>query len=175
MCLIIPPQYVACHVRPNRMAQGGFTLLEILVSIVVLSIGLLGLAALQVVSLNNNQSAYYRSIATQQAYDMADRIRSNPQGFIDGEYNALNNAIPAGAQACTTAACTSTQMAVSDHARWNTNNQRLLPEGKGTVAGAGGTFVITVMWTEKGNVFNDPNCPTGTPANTSCFVTTMVP
>jgi len=152
--------------RPG--AQGGFTLLEILVAIVVLSIGLLGLAALQVVSLNNNQSAYYRSIATQQAYDMADRIRSNPAGFIAGEYDDLDETIPVAAPACTTTACTAAEMAVSDHARWNTNNQRLLPEGEGTVVGDDGSFVITVTWTEKTTIVDGVN-------EDQSFQTTMVP
>jgi type IV pilus assembly protein PilV len=174
MRLINPPQCVARRAGRISVSQGGFTLLEILVSIVVLSIGLLGLAALQVVSLNNNQTAYYRAIATQQAYDMADRIRANRTGVTAGNYNALTTTIPT-APDCMTNVCSAANMAIADHAQWNTNNQRLLPAGLGRVDGAGGAFVITVLWTEKGNVFNDPNCPTGTPANTRCFVTTMAP
>jgi len=48
-----------------------------LVAMLVLAIGLLGLAGLQVVGLRNNQSAYLRAQATQLAYDMADRMRTN--------------------------------------------------------------------------------------------------
>jgi len=55
----------------------GFTLIEVLVSMIVLAIGLLGLAGLQMSSLRNNLSAYHRSQATQLAYDMADRMRTN--------------------------------------------------------------------------------------------------
>ncbi len=138
--------------------QQGFTLLEILVSIVVLSIGLLGLAALQVVSLNNNQTAYYRSIATQQAYDIADRIRANRTG----NYNALDATIPTDPD-CFTNVCTTAQMVTADHAQWNTSNQRLLPAGSGTVTGAAGIFTITVSWSEKS--------PTGSAIQT--FITTM--
>ena len=65
---------------PLTKTQSGFTLLEIMVAIVVLSLGLLGLAGLQAASLRNNQTAYYRSIATQQAYDIADRLRANLAG-----------------------------------------------------------------------------------------------
>ena len=157
------------------LGQDGFTLLEILVAIVVLSIGLLGLAGLQAVSLNNNQIAYYRAIASQQAYDMADRIRANLAGVNANAYNALAAGLPAGNPDCFSAVCSAANIAVFDHRQWNTMNARLLPTGNGTVAGAGGAFVITVMWTEKGTVFNDPNCPGGTPANTRCFVTTMTP
>ena len=65
---------------PLNKTQSGFTLLEVMVAIVVLSLGLLGLAGLQAASLRNNQAAYYRGIATQQTYDMADRIRANLAG-----------------------------------------------------------------------------------------------
>jgi type IV pilus assembly protein PilV len=156
--------------------QSGFTLLEVLVAIIVLSLGLLGLAGLQAASLRNNQIAYYRAIATQQTYDMADRIRANQAGVALGSYNNLTATIPADPD-CVTNTCTPAQIAVADHSQWNNNNARMLPAGTGTVASvAGGSFNITVMWTEKdmgGAV--DPNCPVGTPANTRCFVTRVVP
>ncbi len=167
----IQGSYRAAMLPAAAHGQRGFSLLEILVAIVVLSIGLLGLAGLQAVSLNNNQAAYYRSIASQQAYDMADRIRAN----LAGNYNALAAGLPGTNPDCIAAVCTPANIAISDHRQWNTMNARLLPAGNGTVTGAGGAFVITVMWTEKGNVFNDPNCPVGTPANTRCFVTAMTP
>jgi type IV pilus assembly protein PilV len=161
--------------------QRGFTLLEILVAIVVLSIGLLGLAGLQAVSLNNNQTAYYRSIATQQAYDMADRMRANQGttavGVRAGNYDNLP----------TTPAPTGS-MALTDWTQWLANTTAMLPNGTGIVrcvsgpsgcvapvANSNRVFDITVMWIEKGAVFNDPNCPALTPANTRCFVTRFTP
>jgi type IV pilus assembly protein PilV len=63
--------------RPPRLAQRGVTLLEVLISIVVLAVGLLGYAGLQTVSLKNNLSAYHRSQATMLAYDVIDRIRAD--------------------------------------------------------------------------------------------------
>ena len=57
--------------------SNGFTLIEVLISLVVLSLGLLGLAALQASSLRSNQGAYYRSQAAQFAYNIADRMRAN--------------------------------------------------------------------------------------------------
>ncbi len=150
--------------QPCVGAQVGFTLLEILVAIVVLSIGLLGLAGLQAVSLNNNQTAYYRSIASQQAYDMADRIRANLVGVRAGNYSNLTAGLPGGNPNCIAGVCTAANMAISDHRQWNTLNAALLPSGDGTVVcedgapGAGCTavpatgnwiFRITVSWTEK--------------------------
>ena len=147
--------------RCNEKAQGGFTLLEILVAVVILSLGLLGLAGLQVSSLNNNQTAYYRSIASQQAYDMADRMRANLTGISAGNYDNL--ATPA-AQDCFASTCTAAQMTTSDFDQWRTANAALLPGGGGTVrcwigpsatcatntVGSSRVFNITVTWTEKG-------------------------
>lgn len=139
----------------------GLSLLEVLVTIVVLSLGLLGLAGLQAASLRNNQTAYYRSIATQQAYDMADRMRANLAGVRAGDYSALGTNIPAD-PACFATGCSAADMAVTDHRQWNTNNSVLLPGGQGTVqcldgAAGGGcaassgnwAFNITVTWTER--------------------------
>ena len=112
--------------------QNGFSLLEILVAMVVLSIGLLGLAGLQAVSLNNNQIAYYRSIASQQAYDMADRMRANLAGVTTGRYNSLTATLPSN-PSCISAGCTVNQMATTDHFQWLTNNAALLPNGSGRV------------------------------------------
>ncbi len=61
----------------RRSRQSGFSLLEVLIAIVITSIGLLGLAAMQATGLRNNHSAYHRSQATVLAYDIADRMRSN--------------------------------------------------------------------------------------------------
>lgn len=157
--------------------QSGFTLLEVLVAIVVLSLGLLGLAGLQAASLRNNQTAYYRGIATQQAYDMADRLRANLAGVcplpnqsgactLPSEYRNLTATIPAD-PGCFLTGCTVATMAVTDHFQWNTVNAALLPGGVGTVvcedgapgagcAAATGNWVfnITVSWTERTELGN---------------------
>lgn len=70
----------------NRNQQG-FTLLEVLISMVVLAIGLFGLAGLQVMSVRSNTSAYYRSVASMMAYDIMDSIRANPVGLAAGDYD----------------------------------------------------------------------------------------
>lgn len=142
--------------------QSGFTLLEVMVAIVVLSLGLLGLAGLQAASLRNNQTAYYRGIATQQAYDMADRIRANLVGVRAGNYSNLVAGLPATDPDCFAASCTAADIAIADHRQWNTTNATLLPAGNGTVVcedggpGAGCTdatgnwvFRITVSWNER--------------------------
>jgi type IV pilus assembly protein PilV len=63
--------------------QKGFTLLEVLIALLVLSIGLLGLAALQTTGLRSNQMATTRTHATQLAYDISDRMRANVAGSYE--------------------------------------------------------------------------------------------
>lgn len=156
-------------ITSHTLGQRGFTLLEILVAMVVLSIGLLGLAGLQAVSLRNNQIAYYRSIASQQAYDMADRMRANLVGIRAGQYDTLAASIPSDPN-CFTSGCgqNNSLMTQTDHFQWNTLNSRLLPNGVGSVrcavgptancvtnnANASRVFDITVSWTEKTAVNN---------------------
>lgn len=93
----------------------GFTLIEVLVSIVILALGLLGLASLQGISLKNNRDAYLFSEANALAYEMSDRIVSNSEGWVS---------IPAPAASCNSgcnsaaASCTTTQLAAYDYCYW---------------------------------------------------------
>ncbi len=161
----------------EKFNQNGFSLLEVLVTILVLSFGLLGMAALITTGMRSNNVAQYRSIATQQTHDIADRMRANLAGVRAGNYDDLTAIIPPGSSDCIAMNCTATQIAIYDHALWNTANAAQLPNGLGVVAGnlAGG-FQITMMWAEKemGGV-TDPACPGGTAANTRCFVTRFSP
>jgi type IV pilus assembly protein PilV len=63
--------------QPVTRTISGFTLLEVMVALLVFSIGLLGLAGLQASSLQNNKTADMRSVAIIAAHDMAERIRAN--------------------------------------------------------------------------------------------------
>jgi type IV pilus assembly protein PilV len=153
-------------------------LIEVLTTILVVSFGLIGLAGMGVVGLKNNHMSYMRSIATQQAYDMADRMRSNlgdtSGGVKGGSYNSISGA--GSNPGCIATGCTYTQLAAYDQYAWNAANAALLPQGVGTVAGSSTTnFTITVSWTE----VCDPNagetgCSTGG-AITRSFSTTFMP
>lgn len=80
--------------RISCQAQIGFTLLEVLVAMIVLSIGLLGLAGLQATGLQANHSAYLRSQASFLAYDMLDIMRIDRTGSQSGIYNiAMGDAL----------------------------------------------------------------------------------
>lgn len=143
--------------QTSIMNQAGFTLFEVLVAVVILSIGLLGLAGMQVLGLQNNQSAYYRTLATQQAWDMADRMRANSDGVVDNRYDDLDGS--SADPGCISAAggCDPSQLAQYDDWEWGAQNAALLPEGAGTVCrtsdfdpnacnGNGDMFAVRVSW-----------------------------
>ena len=134
--------------RPTSNA--GFTLIEVLVALIVVSIGLLGLAGLQATSVRFNQQAYLRSQAVQQAYDMADRIRANARGMWDGNYDDIDGTETD--PGCISTDCSPADLADTDAVAWNAQNVAALPNGAGTVArDAAATavvFNIVVNWSE---------------------------
>ncbi len=146
--------------RVNR--AGGFTLVEVLVSLVVLAIGLLGIAKLMLFSSHSNDSAYLRSQATALAYEILDDMRANRQeAIINGTYNtaAAVPAVAPGALCVGVGSCiTPTQVALYDLYQWglhlNANSGVVpagaLPNGQGTVttvtAGTQTTATIVVSW-----------------------------
>src|SRR5580698_9232543 len=81
------PEALARIMNTRRTHHNGFTLLEVLVSLVVLSIGLLGIGKLMMFSSRANDSAYMRSQATALAYSILDDMRANEQDAINGLYN----------------------------------------------------------------------------------------
>jgi len=111
--------------------QGGFTLIEVLVSALILSIGLVGVAGLQAVSLRNNQGAYLRSQASALAYDLADRMRTNVAGADAGFYAPAQAAVHGSCS--TPVGCTPQQSAQNDLAEWNAALAANLPMGTGFV------------------------------------------
>ena len=111
------------HTTAGRMR--GFTLLEVLIALVVLSFGLLGIAALQGVGLRSSQGAYLTSQAGLLAYDIADRIRANPENF--GTYDGFETDCPE--------TVATTPLVMADLQEWSCAVEALLPNGEGRIAG----------------------------------------
>ena len=133
----------------NKSNQHGFTLIEVLVTLVIMSVGLLGLAGMQLTSLKNTESAYQRSQAAQLAYDMLDRMRVNSTGVTDGNYDSIDTTPPVSYTDCEANVCTTAStMATFDDGDWHAKLANTLPLGTGSVAGngAGSVFTITVTW-----------------------------
>ena len=139
----------------------GFTLIEVLVTVIILAIGLLGIAGLQAIGLRYNQSALLRTQATQLAYDMADRMRTNNLGFSAGNYDQPTST--AVANCSTTTGCTPAEMATNDMFVWSDTLSNTLPGGVGVVCldstsgdgtsntapacdGSGTVYAIKIWW-----------------------------
>ena len=126
-------------------AQRGFSIVEVMVALLVLSVGMLGIAGLYVTTLRASGSALFRTHAVNFAADMADRIRANPTAREAYEGAAADNNCAEGS------ACAPAALAADDVFRWQQQVAAILP-GQGTVAvdGAGTlrTYTITVSWAE---------------------------
>lgn len=126
-----------------RTAAAGFTLIEVLIALLVFSIGLLGLAAMQTATVQFNQGAYLRSQATNLAYEMADRMRANRRAAVDfGAYDGVGFSAPA----CGTAIAGT--VVERDIAAWRNGLACRLPGGDGRVVRNGRLVTISVRWDE---------------------------
>lgn len=152
----------------------GSILLESMVSILLLSLGIIVLSGSLVSSLNLSNSSLLRSKVSILGNEMADRIRANMQGQATGNYNNLTNYATATTASCTSGVCTPTQMALNDYYDWNQHLQSELPSGMGAVCltstdsgstpvtelptapqcdGIGSTLYIKIWWVEKNKTY----------------------
>jgi type IV pilus assembly protein PilV len=118
----------------SKDGAAGFTLVELMVAIVVLAIGLLGIAKMSLGTVQANGSAFMRSQATQLIQQVVDDMRANQPAAAAGSYNLALGANPGAAPNCVTAVCTAQQIATFDLARWYTQLGASLPGGRGSVA-----------------------------------------
>jgi type IV pilus assembly protein PilV len=154
-------------IRFSARRQGGFTLAEVLVTLVIFAFGMLGVAGLQISSLGSMDSAQFRSVAAMKASELAERIRANPGAGYPGvtpadhqchvAHYASRNEPPAD--------CSSPQLAADDMMDWGQELAARLPQGSGTVCidstpedgtpaapacdGSGSVLAIKVWWTER--------------------------
>jgi type IV pilus assembly protein PilV len=142
--------------RQGHGAAAGFTLLELLVALVILSIGLLGVAKLSLGTVQSNDSALMRSQATELVQHIVDDMRANQPQAAAGAYNIATLVVPGAAPACVDVDCGAAGVAAYDLSVWKTMLATSLPVGDGSVltatevnplTGANETVVtVTVQW-----------------------------
>ena len=148
--------------------QRGVSLIEVMMALLIFSIGMIGAAGLLVMSTRSNQAAYLRTQVTFLAKGMADRMRANPQGVWGNKYDA--NYPNTTTQDCTTAGCTAAQLANHDQGAWSAQLKTFLPAPKANIkcdaSGAGytpnstqvsmvppygGNCHMWIQWSEQGS------------------------
>ena len=146
----------------------GFSLVEMLVALVVMSVGMLGIAALYIESMKSNRGASLRTQAVALAYDMADRIRANR--LAGAQYALALGAAPPAAHNCVAGVnCTQDDMAEDDLNRWVTSVRAIMPWNGATpprtaviftpAAGVGrpDTYQVMITWREPNQDPGEPD------------------
>lgn len=154
------------HVISAKSSATGFSLLEVLIALLVMSVGLLGIVGMVTTSLKANDGAYLRSTANSLAYSILDRMRANRQSATQGGYNiALGTTTPVVSAACLqtstclpaqlaslclgpTNNCTPDQMANADLGMWKQDLATDLPAGDGSIStalDANGVIDVTIV------------------------------
>jgi type IV pilus assembly protein PilV len=143
--------------RTPRSRVTGFTLVEVLIALVVMSIGMLGIAALYLESLRSSRAALLRTQAVTLAADMADRIRANRYISTGGTKYDPSLITAASVPACETAGstCTPSNMFANDLYRWQQAVGATLPGATATVTFAivssVPVYTITINWRQSGD------------------------
>ncbi len=151
----------------------GYSLLEVMVAVVILSIGLVAMGLLQVANVQNSYNAHNRSVAAQESNNLADRIRANLFGYENGLYTAVNAGNRSGlgcSDGSGATQCTPEQIAEDDYIRWSNQLAAVLPEGQGIICiddgelddgspddpqcSNNGNTVIKVFWRETASFGN---------------------
>ena len=144
----------------SRLFQKGIGLIEVMVALLVISVGVLGMAGLQTKSLQHNQFAYFRSQAVIIVNDMMDRIRANRTIAASGSDYVVTETehVAAGCttndfiNSCESAACSESQLATYDLQQWKFQMACQLPDATGSIAientSSGRVYVITLKFND---------------------------
>ena len=156
-------------VRKHR--QQGVTLVESMIALLVISIGLLGIASLQITAMSQNNSSLNHSQAVWYAYNMSDRIRANLTQF--NNYNGVDTST-GYSQDCISSACTNAQMLTADAADWSTMIGNL-PGGRGIITNTADGLQVSVMWDDEGTGATGTNCGTNPNVDLTCYTLVVAP
>jgi len=148
----------------------GDTMIEVLVTVLILAVGVLGVAAMQVTTFQNLSTSHSASVAAMVADDFAERMRANGAEVLLNTYN--HSADPGTAFTnCADEVCSTSQLAGYDMGSWWLALGTNLPLARGQVVrvGASRTFTLTVRWDEDRSGSSGTNCPKQSAADLECY------
>jgi type IV pilus assembly protein PilV len=134
--------------------QFGFSMIEILVTLVIVATALLGTAGLQAYAMRMGKSSEFRTQAVFLASDIAERMEANKRAAVLGGYVVAATSSPsASITTCETGTCDMGTLATYDISKWENTIASLLPQASWqiaqTTAGNPSTYVITISWTDR--------------------------
>lgn len=134
--------------------QRGFSLIEVLVTLLIISLALLGTAGLQAYSMRLNQGGQFRTQAVFLAADLAERMEANKAGAVAGNYVlATSSVVNSLSTACLDNACNAAALATFDLSQWQNAIAATLPQSSWavahTVSGNPSTYTITISWVDR--------------------------
>lgn len=135
-------------------SQSGFSMIEILVTLVIVATALLGTAGLQIYAMRMGKSSHLRTQAIFLASDIAERMEANKPAAISGGYALASTSVaPALSTACTTGPCDSSALRDYDLNQWSNAVASLLPNPQWTITstttGNPNTYQILISWSEQ--------------------------
>lgn len=169
----------------SQHRENGFTLIEVMVALVVFSIGLLGVAGLQTAGLRTSHQSYQRTIAVTAARDMADRMRANMTGMRNNAYSFTS--APGSDPGCVSAACTYANIANHDAYQWYDSLNKLLPltslssvsctdvNTATTALDPGSACIISVRWDSERKGVTGTGCNVNVAADLTCVQLRFIP
>lgn len=140
--------------RRRLRAQRGFSMIEVLVTMMIIALALLGAAGLQANALRINKGGQSRTQAVFLAADLAERLEANRVGAVAGVYAVANSSTPSDSgSACDSSACTPSQLADFDLSKWEYAVSQTLPQASWTVThsttGNPSTYTIVIGWVDR--------------------------
>ncbi|MCY7307900.1 MAG: type IV pilus modification protein PilV, partial [Rhodoferax sp.] len=136
--------------QPGAVHVQGFSMIEVLVTLLIISLALLGTAGLQAFSMRQNQGGQFRSQAVFLVADLAERMEANKRGAVNGtNYVIATSGVPTAPNfVCSAGFCSDNAMADFDMSQWQNAVASTLPRSTWTVTRAGGpaqyTYTIQV-------------------------------
>ena len=164
--------------------QHGVSLIESMIALLVISVGLLGIAALQLTAMGQNSSALNHSQAVWIAYNIADRIRANNKQInpATGNFTATSpfnlyaniDTKKPYSQQCLSQACLPSEMVTADATEWATM-MSALPNGRGMITNTANGLLVTIMWDDEGTGATGINCGNNPEVDLTCYSVELLP